>query len=65
MELMAMKYENKRASVKQESDTFIVEMFDNARLVGTLRTLALEEAKSVAENFVSSGSRPQFLSEHA
>lgn len=62
---MAMKYENKRASVKQVSDTFMVEMYDNSRLVGTLRTLVLDEAKSVAENFVSSGSQPQFLSEHA
>ena len=65
MELMAMKLENKRASVKQVSDTFIVEMYDGIRLVGTLRTLILDEAKSVAEEYVSSGSKPQFLSEHA
>jgi hypothetical protein len=40
-------------------------MYDGARLVGTLRTLILNEAKSVAEEYVSSGSKPQFLSEHA
>ena len=65
MELMSMKYENKTASVKQVSETFVVEMYDGARLVGTLRTLVLSEAKSVAEEYVSSGSKPQFLSEHA
>jgi hypothetical protein len=65
MELMSMKYENKTASVKQISETFVVEMYDGARLVGTLRTLILNEAKSVAEEYVSSGSKPQFLSEHA
>ena len=65
MELMAMRYGNKSASVKQVNDTFIVEMFENTRLVGSLRTLVLEEAKSVADEYVISGSSPQFLSEHA
>ena len=65
MELMDMKYENKRASVKQVSETYIVEMYEGDRLVGTLRTLVLDEAKNVAEEYVSSGSKPQFLSEHA
>ena len=65
MELMAMKYENKSASVKQVSDTFTVEMYENSRLVGTLRTVSLDEAKSVADSYVISGSKPQILSEHA
>jgi hypothetical protein len=65
MELMDIKYENKRASVKQVSETYIVEMYEGARLVGTLRTLILDEAQNVAEEYVSSGSKPQFLSEHA
>jgi hypothetical protein len=65
MELMAMRYGNKSASVKQVNDTFIVEMFENTRLVGSLSTLVLDEAKNVADTYVTSGSSPQFLSEHA
>mgnify|MGYP003340886413 CR=1 FL=1 len=65
MELMAMRYENKKATVKQVSDTFVVEMYDGARFVGSLRTMILDEAKSVADNYVMTGSQPQFLSEHA
>jgi hypothetical protein len=65
VELMAMRYGNKSASVKQSNDTFIVEMYENSRRVGSLTTLVLDEAKSVADNYVTSGSSPQFLSEHA
>ena len=65
VELMAMRYGNKSASVKQANDTFIVEMYENSRRVGSLTTLVLDEAKSVADNYVTSGSSPQFLSEHA
>ena len=62
---MAMRYGNKSASVKQVNETFIVEMYENTRLVGSLKTLVLDEARSVADEYVTSGSRPQFLSEHA
>jgi len=65
VELMAMRYGNKSASVKQVNETFIVEMYENTRLVGSLKTLVLDEARSVADEYVTSGSRPQFLSEHA
>jgi len=65
VELMAMRYGNKSASVKQVSETFIVEMYENTRLVGSLKTLVLDEARSVADEYVTSGSKPQFLSEHA
>jgi len=61
IELMALRYGNKSASVKQVSDTFVVEMFENSRLVGTLRTVKLQEAQDVANEYISEGSKPQFL----
>jgi len=61
IELMALRYGNKSASVKQISDIFTVEMYENSRLVGTLRTVNLEEARTVADEYITEGSKPQFL----
>ena len=61
IELMALRYGNKSASVKQINDTYAVEMFENSRLVGTLRTVKLEDAQDVANEYISEGSKPQFL----
>jgi len=63
MEVLAMRYGNKSVSIKQNSDVYSVEMFENSRLIGTLRTIKLDEAREVAEEYVSDGSKPQFLSE--
>jgi hypothetical protein len=63
MEVLAMRYGNKSVSVKQNSNVYIVEMFENSKLIGTLRTIKFDEAREVADEYVSEGAKPQFLSE--
>ena len=63
MELMALKTGNKRASLRQVGNLYFVEMYENSRHVGTYNSTLLEEAKTVAEEYISEQSSQQFLSE--
>jgi len=63
MELMALKTGNKRASLRQVGNLYFVEMYENSRHVGTYNSTLLEEAKTIAETYVSEESTKQFLSE--
>jgi hypothetical protein len=63
MELMALRTGNKRATLRQVGNLYFVEMYENARHVGTYNSTFLEEAKTMAETYVTEESTKQFLSE--